>query len=105
MSQAASRRNYQLDSIARQVKSTDIEDFDIIIAMDHDNLAHLERMAGGPKPNIRMLGSYLKGINGNHNAISVPDPYYGGEQGFEEVLDMIEEACPAILLHCQSLLV
>jgi protein-tyrosine phosphatase len=104
MRQAASKRGYALNSIARQVKSTDFQDFNLIIAMDHDNLADLERMAGGVKSHIRLLGSYLKGANSNQNASSVPDPYYGGDQGFEDVLDMIEASCPAILTHCKSLI-
>ena len=82
----------------------DIDDFDLIVAMDLDNLLELQTLAKGPRGNIRMLGSYLEGVAGNADARSVPDPYYGGAQGFEEVLDMIEAACPRILDHCRELL-
>ena len=104
MQSAAQRRGYRLDSIARQVRNDDISRFDLIIAMDHDNLAELEALASGPRQHIRMLGSYLQENANNKTARAVPDPYYGGVQGFEEVLDMIEQACPAMLAHCLALL-
>jgi len=104
MSEAASRRGYGLESRARQVTRRDIDDFDLIIAMDHDNLMHLENLAGGPRPHIRLLGDCLEGYGGNDTAVAVPDPYYGGPAGFDRVLDMIESACPAILDHCLDLI-
>ena len=104
MREAASRRGYSLDSIARQVTQGDISEFDLIVPMDHDNLYDLERMAGGPRPHIRLLGSFLEGITDNHSAPPVPDPYYGGEQGFEKVLNMIEAACPSMLEYSLSLM-
>ena len=103
MSEAAARRGYQLLSIARQVEHGDLDDFDLIVAMDTDNLRELEAMAGGPRDDIRLLGSFLPDIAGNHDAPSVPDPYYGGAAGFEQVLDMIENACEGLLTHCEEL--
>ena len=102
MRQAASKRGYDLKSIARKVSSSDIEIFDLVIPMDSDNLMELEHLAGGSQQHIRMLGSFITGYTSNFDAPSVPDPYYGGEAGFEEVLDMIESACPIILSHCLS---
>lgn len=104
MREAATRRGYSLNSIARQVLPEDIAGFDLIVAMDLDNLMELQRLAKGPRNHIRMLGTFLNGTESNAGARSVPDPYYGGAQGFEEVLDMIEEACPRILDHCLELL-
>ncbi len=104
MRQAASLRGYSLDSIARQVKAADIEKFSLLVAMDTNNLQDLQQLAGGDKPHIRMLGSFLDDVRDNATARSVPDPYYGGSAGFDEVLDMIEAACPAILEHCLWLL-
>ena len=104
MRQAASRRGYALDSLARQVKAGDLRTFDLVVPMDRQNLAELERLAGGPREHIRLLGSWLPGADGNHKAQSVPDPYYGGEADFEQVLDMIEAACPALHEHCLRLL-
>ena len=104
MQAAAGKRGYSLDSIARQVSRQDIDDFDLIVAMDIENLENLDYIAGARLPHIRMLGSFLNDSNDPVRGRSVPDPYYGGEAGFEEVLDMIEAACPAMLDHCLELL-
>jgi len=101
MRSAAARRGYVLDSISRPVNGADIEAFDLIVAMDHDNFSDLQQLAGNTRDHIRMLGSFLPGNTGR--AAAVPDPYYGGERGFEEVIDMIEAACPAMLDHCRAL--
>ena len=103
MSAAAAARGYELSSIARQVRADDLDEFDVIIAMDADNLRELEMLAGGPREDIRLLGSFLSDAGAAHDAPSVPDPYYGGPDGFERVLDMIEDACEAVFAHCMSL--
>ena len=103
MREAASRRGYSLDSIARQVRREDLDIFDLIVAMDHDNLADLESMAGGERPHIRLLGCYLDSGLDNARARPVPDPYFGGPSGFDRVLDMIESACPSLLEYCLEL--
>lgn len=104
MVEAAARRGYILTSLARQVTRVDFEDFDLMIAMDRENLMDLEQMANGPRRNIRLLGTFLNEASSHGAVRSVPDPYYGGAAGFESVLDMIEEACPAILDQCLELL-
>lgn len=104
MAAAAARRGYRLDSVARPVSTGELDDWRLIVAMDRDNLARLEALAGGPRPQLRLLGSFLAGATGNADAAAVPDPYYGGPAGFEQVLDMIETACPALLAHCKLLL-
>ncbi|MBF8268806.1 MAG: yfkJ [Gammaproteobacteria bacterium] len=104
MRQAAVSRGYALTSSARQVTVEDMVDFDLIVAMDEDNLMALERLANGSGDHIRMLGTYLGETVSNARARSVPDPYYGGAAGFEAVLDMIEAACPAMLTHSLELL-
>lgn len=104
MQVAAKKRGYSLDSIARQVQLADIEKFDLIVAMDVENLENLDYLAGNRLGYIRMLGSFLDDSDDQIFGRSVPDPYYGGDAGFEEVLDMIESACPAMLEHCLSLL-
>jgi protein-tyrosine phosphatase len=103
MSEVAARRGYVLDSIARQVRRSDIAGHDLIVAMDRDNLLFLERLAGGARPHIRMLGCFLGGDCTNDVARPVPDPYYGSAAGFNVVLDMIESACPYLLEHCLEL--
>ena len=103
MRAAASRRGYTLTSISRQVMFEDLEEFDLIVAMDRDNLAELRYLAGSARPKLRLLGSFLPERRGEPGqAPEVPDPYYGGAQGFEEVLDMLERACPGIYAACRE---
>ncbi|EXF43652.1 protein-tyrosine-phosphatase [Pseudomonas sp. BAY1663] len=78
---------------ARQVQREDFQRFDLILAMDHDNLARLRTLQpeqGGAELDL-LLRRYGLGCD------AVPDPYYGGEDGFEAVLDLIERACDALL--------
>ena len=104
MREAAARRGYTLDSIARQVTREDLDEFDLIVAMDQDNLRDLEQLAGGPRPNLRLLGSFLPEYDGHpKDAPQAPDPYYGGPRGFEEVLDMIARACPGLFSACREI--
>ncbi len=104
MRDAASRRGYRLDSIARLVTMEDLRHFDLVVAMDRDNFDDLVDMHEGEPENIKMLGEFIPGIDSRTNPLSVPDPYYGGADGFEQVIDMIESAGPAMLDHCLSLL-
>ena len=104
MREVAAKRAYKLQSIARKVTVEDIESFDLLVAMDTDNFNDLEAMAGGSKQHIRLLGSFLDGYKNNQDTPSVPDPYYGGVAGFEQVLDMIESACPNMLAYCLEIL-
>ena len=104
MREAAASRGYTLTSISRQVTPEDLEEFDLIVAMDRDNLSELQYLAVGPRPNLRLLGSFLPGYRGSsEQAPQVPDPYYGGAQGFQLVLDMLERAGPGIHAACQEL--
>lgn len=103
MRESAKKRGYQLKSLARKVTEQDIDTFDLIVAMDTDNLIELESLAGGSQHHLRLLGTFIEGYSDNDDAPSVPDPYYGGAAGFEQVLDMIESACPKMLSHCLEL--
>lgn len=96
MQNAAEARGYELTSKARKVTAEDLlpERFDLVLAMDADNHAILVEMAGGIKPHIRLFSDYL---DGDQWPRDVPDPYYGEEDGFDQVLDMLEEGCPTIL--------
>ncbi|MDH3582317.1 MAG: low molecular weight phosphotyrosine protein phosphatase [Hyphomicrobiales bacterium] len=79
---------------ARQVTREDFSDFDLILAMDRDNLETLRRLAGGdPGERVKLLLDYAP----EAGLRDVPDPYYGGPQGFEEVLDLIETASRGLL--------
>jgi protein-tyrosine phosphatase len=85
----AKGRGYDLSPLrARQVERFDFERFDLILAMDRGHLRALQRMAPDERrAKIRLL---LPGRD-------VPDPYYGGPEGFEEVLDLVEAACRDLL--------
>jgi protein-tyrosine phosphatase len=87
---AAQARGIDLsEQSARAVDISDFHEFDLILAMDDDNLAFLERMQPeGSRATVRLFLSYSEANPDK----PVPDPYYGGENGFERVLDLLEEA-------------
>ncbi len=89
-------RKYGIDlpSRARKIHSGDWEKFDLIIVMDNDNLADCLD-AGAPRNKIRHLRSYDPALNGAN--LPVPDPYYGGEDGFDTVYDMVHAACSGLI--------
>jgi protein-tyrosine phosphatase len=93
--EAAARRGYDLVPLrARQVSRRDFDDFDLILAMDEGHRAHLVRLCPPSRAAaIKPLMAYATQLTGE----DVPDPYYGGEQGFEDVLDMIEDASRGLL--------
>jgi protein-tyrosine phosphatase len=97
MRAAAERRGIHLPSRARQIDVSDLSAFDLVITMDSDNLANVKSLAreAGPAATaeIRSMLSFAK----NTNLQDVPDPYYGGESGFEQVLDLLEDACGGLL--------
>ncbi len=92
----ASRRGYDLTHRSRRVTGSDFEDFDLIVAMDAGNERDLRQMAATPSEarKIVMMGRYIK----QHPHYDyVPDPYYEGSEGFELVLDLLEDACLNLL--------
>lgn len=93
--ECAAARGYDLSGlIGRQVSLQDFRDFDLILAMDRANLAHLERMCPPQhRHKLKLFLSYSRRYPGQE----VPDPYYGGRDGFERVLDMIEDAADGLL--------
>lgn len=95
MQLAAEARGYDLIGTARRVEPQDLDPtrFDLVLAMDTEIFARLQQMAAGPNTHIRLFGDYLEDEWPN----DVPDPYYGEEEGFGDVLDMLEEGCPVIL--------
>jgi len=90
----ASKRGIDLTSVSRQVRPSDFHDFDYIVAMDDDNMTDLLRIKpSGGKASLHKMTDFCK--TGNHHC--VPDPYYGGADGFERVLDILEDACSGFL--------
>lgn len=93
-------RGYDLSHIrARQVVAQDFDDFDLVLAMDQDNLATLRSRA--PKPALERIHLFLS-FDPHQSLAAVPDPYYGGEEGFEEVLDMIETASDGLIAQLRT---
>lgn len=94
---AAQRRGYEMGGLrGRQVEAADFERFDYVLAMDHANLSILRALR--PKEQRGHLGLLLEFAR-QHEEREVPDPYYGGETGFERVLDMVEDAATGLLEH------
>ena len=92
----ARKRGYNLTSIARKFNPvTDFDRFDYIIGMDDDNIRELKRMARNEQDLAKI--SKMTDYSGRYNYSIVPDPYYGGEEGFELVLDLLEDAGEGLL--------
>lgn len=91
----AARRGYKLDSLSRPVRPEDFFNFDLLIGMDHRNLDDLKQKAPDQESvdKIRLMTDYSRNKQYDH----VPDPYYGGDSGFELVLDLLEDACGGLL--------
>lgn len=91
----AVKRGYDLgEKRARRVDDRDFEDFDLILAMDWDNLSLLQQMA--PKKAHHKLQLLMR-FASEHESATIPDPYYGNQQGFEQTMDFIEDACSGLL--------
>ncbi|MEW5769698.1 MAG: low molecular weight protein-tyrosine-phosphatase [Pseudomonadota bacterium] len=93
--EAAGRRGYDLSALrARQVALRDFEEFDYILAMDQDNYQSLMRVCPEPQRHkVRLFLSFSRRFADQE----VPDPYYGGRQGFDLVLDMVEDAAEGLI--------
>jgi protein-tyrosine phosphatase len=93
--EAARARGYDLSALrARRVERGDFERFDLVLAMDHDNRAFLARLcppSAGHK--LKLMMEYAR----SYTVPEVPDPYYGGAEDFETVLEMLEDATEGLL--------
>jgi protein-tyrosine phosphatase len=92
---AAAKRGYDLSALrARTIEDADFQRFDLILAMDQEHYATLSRIAGATAGHkLKLMMSYARRFKERE----VPDPYYGGPQGFERVLDMLEDAAQGLL--------
>ena len=97
---AADKRGIVLPSRARQIEAADLGRFDRILTMDNDNLAAVQALAprgqlapGTEQALIEPITRHCR----QFGSLEVPDPYYGGEDGFEQVLDLLEDACGGLL--------
>jgi protein-tyrosine phosphatase len=98
MRQAALSRGYSLDSIARTLVVEDFERFDLIITMDEDNYDEAMSLRPGKGAQVVRMTDYCE----ISEVDEVPDPYYGGEEGFFEVIDILEDACYNMLKRVVS---
>lgn len=92
----AKMRGYDLTPLrARQAISADFDQFDYVLAMDKENLSNLQGICPNGAKSAPQL--FLYEFSQNFEELEVPDPYYGGEGGFEHVLDLVEDACLGLL--------
>ncbi|HBR74361.1 MAG TPA: protein tyrosine phosphatase, partial [Cyanobacteria bacterium UBA11159] len=91
MAAAASRRGITLKGRARQFEISDFESFDLILAMDRDNYADILSLdsRGQYRDKVRLMCDFAS----HHQEKEVPDPYYGGVDGFNQVIDLLIDAC------------
>jgi protein-tyrosine phosphatase len=95
----AIKRGYDLsDLTARQISAEDFERYDLVLVMDWENYAIAEQLAGQHRHKLKRLTEFCKA----QETAVVPDPYYKGDEGFEEVLDIVEDACDGLLEHLQA---
>jgi len=88
-------RGYSFDGLkARKVKVEDFDNFDLILAMDNDNIEEMNKIA--PAHLQHKISLFLEFAN-NHEETEVPDPYYGGVNGFRFVLDLVEDASDGLI--------
>ncbi len=104
--EAARKRDYDLSHLrARQAISEDFLEFDYVLAMDNENLENLQKIVPSSDAKTTpelFLEAYSTPVLKANGLTEVPDPYYGGDKGFEAVLDMIEEACDQLILEIKS---
>ena len=98
MKKAASKRGYNLTSRSRPLTKNDFDQFDLILGMEQKNVdaieeaAHYWKVPQEKLSKVGLITSYIQ--KGPYVGVkSIPDPYYGGESGFEKVLDLLEDIC------------
>ena len=94
---AAQKRGIIIESLARKITLDDLINFDLILTMDNDNLLAVNSLVKDvnlkASQKIRPILSYSR----NNELTEVPDPYYGGDKGFEKVLDLLEDSCEGLI--------
>ena len=99
--QTAAARGVRVEHAARQVSARDFDRFDYILAMDGANLGRVERLAG--RAGQDTVTGLLRAFDpASDDDAEVPDPYYGGPRGFEDVHDLVEAACRGLLEHIRA---
>ncbi len=101
MRRAASARGYDLRSVSRQLRTDDFEKFDMIVTMDDSNDERVHRLAPSVEV-VQKIWRMTDFCRHNPDATHVPDPYYEGIEGFEKVLDLLEDACSGLLAEFKN---
>jgi protein-tyrosine phosphatase len=101
---AARRRGIALEGAAREVRPRDFEEFDLILAMDRGNLSNLRRLAPDEpaRRKVRLLREWGRAGSQSAGELDVPDPYYGGPDGFDRVLDLVQASCASLLAELRA---
>ena len=95
---AARVRGYDLSSIrSRKIKTEDLQYYDFVLAMDEENLSNLFDLATSQSTLKHKIALFLD--YGTNKTTCVPDPYYGGPSGFDDVIDLIEDASRGLILN------
>jgi protein-tyrosine phosphatase len=98
---AARARGVTLAGVARQVTREDFDDYDLILAADRLNLRELRALVPpDARAELHLLREFDPAADGVD--LDVPDPYYGGDDGFERVLDLVEAACRGLIVHLRA---
>ncbi len=102
-SATAQARGIELRGAARQVDEGDFDDFDLLLAMDRSNMDDLLALAPDDqaRARVRLLREFDPASEDAED-LDVPDPYYGGSEGFEEVLDLVLAACDGLLAELRA---
>jgi protein-tyrosine phosphatase len=100
---AAHDRGVVLEGSARKVRPADLDDFDLLLAMDSTNLGDLRALAHGDQQlaKVRLLREFDPASAGSED-LDVPDPYYGSGDGFAEVFELVRAACEGLLAQIQA---
>jgi protein-tyrosine phosphatase len=101
---AARRRGIDLHSIARQVTREDLDSFDLVLAADAENQRDMLALAGDDperRAKVRRLREFDQ-ASAKTGDLDVPDPYYGGADGFDDVLDIVDAACRGLLAEVRA---
>ncbi len=96
----ANKHGITLHSKARQFESFDLDYFDLVLAMDKENLTNIKRMSNGNPENVTI--GMLRDFDPEPGDGEVPDPYYGGIQGFENVFQIVKRSCVNLLDRLES---
>ena len=100
MQDAMRKRKIPIIGRSRQISKSDLEDFDLILAMDNSNLMDAQALdkKGQWHDKVKCFAEYCT----DPTIGEIPDPYYGYDNGFETVLDLIEDGCQQLLIDCKK---